>query len=211
MLFLVCGVNAPAKALAVMNQQAATAEPPWPKDLTQTIASFLSPVDALALDISGSATRCVMVERNVNSIAGRRFPARSGPDEELRPHRFFRVELGACAPLRAGETRAQRIVGAPRPRVHTVVITFAWRANVWEESGYNAMVSVVREGGRAPNFEASWSTDVVCGKEPAPRTRTRDSMEFRPRSGEEYDFWFRVAEGTHLEICGLRVHRLRYR
>ena len=195
-----------------MNKQATRpAEPPWPKDLTQTIASFLSPVDALALDISGSATRCVMVERNVNSIAGRRFPARSGPDEELRPHRFFRVELGACAPLRAGENRAQRIVGAPRPRVHTVVITFAWRANVWEESGYNAMVSVVREGGRAPNFEASWSTDVVCGKEPAPRTRTRDSMEFRPRSGEEYDFWFRVAEGTHLEICGLRVHRLRYR
>ena len=194
-----------------MNQQAATAEPPWPKDLTQTIASFLCPVDALALDISGSATRCVMVERNVNSIAGRRFPARSGPDEELRPHRFFRVELGACAPLRAGENRAQRIVGAPRPRVHTVVITFAWRANVWEESGYNAMVSVVREGGRAPNFEASWSSDVVCGKEPAPRTRTRDSMEFRPRAGEDYDFWFRVAEGTHLEICGLRVHRLRYR
>ena len=194
-----------------MNQQAATAEPPWPKDLTQTIASFLSPVDALALDISGSATRCVTVERNVNSIAGRRFPARSGPDEELRPHRFFRVELGACAPLRAGENRAQRIVGAPRPRVHTVVITFAWRANVWEESGYNAMVSVVREGGRAPNFEASWSTDVMCAKEPAPRTRTRDSMEFRPRAGEDYDFWFRVAEGTHLEICGLRVHRLRYR
>ena len=124
---------------------------------------------------------------------------------------FFRVELGACAPLRAGENRAQRIVGAPRPRVHTVVITFAWRANVWEESGYNAMVSVVREGGRAPNFEAPWSTDVVCGKEPAPRTRTRDSMEFRPRSGEEYDFWFRVAEGTHLWIYGLRIHRLRYR
>ena len=194
-----------------MNQQAATAEPPWPKDLTQTIASFLSPVDALALDISGSATRCVMVERCVNSIAGRRFPARFGPDEELRPHRFFRVELGACAPLRAGENRAQRIDGAPRPRVHTVRITFTWRANVWEESGYNAMVSVVREGGRAPNFEASWSSDVVCGKEPAPRTRTRDSMEFRPRAGEEYDFWFRVAEGTHLWIYGLRIHRLRYR
>ena len=69
MLFLVCGVNAPAKALAVMNQQAATAEPPWPKDLTQTIASFLCPVDALALDISGSAARCVMVERCVGYMA----------------------------------------------------------------------------------------------------------------------------------------------
>ena len=132
---IVCTAPDPAKALAVMNQQAATAEPPWPKDLTQTIASFLSPVDALALDISGSATRCVMVERNVNSIAGRRFPARSGPDEELRPHRFFRVELGACAPLRAGENRAQRIVGAPRPRVHTVRITFAWRAMPRTENG----------------------------------------------------------------------------
>ena len=194
-----------------MNQQAATAEPPWPKDLTQTIASFLCPVDALALDISGSAARCVMVERCVGYMAGRGFPARSGPDEELRPRRSFRVELGACAPLRAGENRAQRIVGAPRPRVHTVGITFTWRESMWEESGQNGMLCVVRNGGRAPNFEASWSTDVVCGKEPAPRSRTRESMEFRPRAGEEYDFWFRVAEGTHLWIYGLRVHRLRYR
>ena len=195
-----------------MNQQAKrTAEPPWPKDLTQTIASSLCPVDALALDISGSATRCVMVERCVGYMAGRRFPARFGPDEELRPHSFFRVELGAWAPLRAWENRAQRIVGAPRPRVHTVGITFAWRESMWEESGQKGMVSVVREGGRAPNFEAPWSTDVVCGKEPAPRTRTRGSMEFRPRAGEEYDFWFRVAEGTHLWIYGLRAHRLRYR
>ena len=194
-----------------MNQQAATAEPPWPKDLTQTIASFLSPVDALALDISGSAARCVMVERCVGYMAGRGFPARSGPDEELRPRRSFRVELGACAPLRAGENRAQRIVGAPRPRVHTVGITFTWRESMWEESGQNGMLCVVRDGGRAPNFEASWSTDVMCAKEPAPRTRTRDSMEFRPRAGEDYDFWFRVAEGTHLWIYGLRVHRLRYR
>ena len=195
-----------------MNQQAArAAEPPWPKDLTQTIASSLCPVDALALDISGSATRCVMVERCVGYMAGRRFPARSGPDEELRPHSFFRVELGACAPLRAWENRSQRIVGAPRPRVHTVRITFTWRERMWEESGYNAMVSVVREGGRAPNFEASWSTDVMCAKEPAPQTRTRDSMEFRPRAGEEYYIWYRVGDGSALEICGLRVHRLRYR
>ena len=195
-----------------MNQQAArTAEPPWPKDLTQTIASFLCPVDALALDISGSATRCVIVERSVNYIAGRGLPARTGRDEPLCPHRFFRVELGACARLRAGENRAERISGAPRPRVHTVRITWAWRESMWEESGQKGMVSVVREGGRAPNFEASWSSDVVCGKEPAPRTRTRDSMEFRPRAGEEYDFWFRVAEGTHLWIYGLRIHRLRYR
>ena len=38
-----------------------SAEPPWLlKDLTETIASFLCPVDALALDASGSATRCVL-------------------------------------------------------------------------------------------------------------------------------------------------------
>ena len=83
------------------------------------------------------------------------------------------------------------------------------------------MLSVVREGGRAPNFEVSEvesdsevegdSDGVMCAKEPAPQTSTRDSMEFRPRAGEEYDFWFRVAEGTHLWIYGLRIHRLRYR
>ena len=55
-------------ALAVMRLEKPqaprpSAEPPWLlKDLTETIASFLCPVDALALDASGSATRCVLVE-----------------------------------------------------------------------------------------------------------------------------------------------------
>ena len=53
-------------ALAVMRLEKPqaprpSAEPPWLlKDLTETIASFLCPVDALALDASGSATRCVL-------------------------------------------------------------------------------------------------------------------------------------------------------
>ena len=37
---------------------------------------------------------------------------------------------------------------------------------------------------------------VMCGKEPAPHVETSEYMEFRPRAGEEYDFWFRVAEGN---------------
>ena len=84
---------------------------------------------------------------------------------------------------------------------------------MWEESGQKGMVSVVREGGRAPNFEASWSTDVMCAKEPAPRTRTRDSMEFRPRAGEGYAIWYRVGGGGghELIIHRIEVHRLRYR
>ena len=73
------------------------------------------------------------------------------------------------------------------------------------------MLSVVRDGGIAPDDYAPWSPDVMCGKEPAPHVETSEYMEFRPRAGEEYDFWFRVAEGTHLWIYGLRVHRLRYR
>ena len=70
-------------ALAVMRLEkpqapGPSAEPPWLlKDLTETIASFLCPVDALALDASGSATRCVLVEEIVDGSVWSTAPRRS--------------------------------------------------------------------------------------------------------------------------------------
>ena len=164
-----------------------SAEPPWPRDLAETIASFLCPVDALALDASGTATRCVVVERNRHFATNQVFTV-----SEHRAHRLLTVPLGGA-----------------RTRVHTVGITLSWRDQGW--GNRKGKVWVLRVRDRAPNDIAILSADVMCMKGPAPHTLAHEYMAFRPRAGEEYDFWFRVAEGTHLEICGLRVHRLRYR
>ena len=161
-----------------MNQQAATAEPPWPKDLTQTIASFLCPVDALALDISGSATRCVIVERSVNYIAGRGLPARAGPDEPLCPQRFFVSSLApapVCAPGRTGRSasmgrpdrgctrwespsRGEKVCGRR-------VVTTAWSRLFAKAAGRQtlrrpgaAMWCVGRSRRRAPARAIRWSS-----------------------------------------------------
>ena len=164
-----------------------SAEPPWPRDLAETIVSFLCPVDALALDASGTATRCVVVERNRHFATNQVFAV-----SEHRAHRLLPVPLGGA-----------------RTRVHTVGITLFWRDQGW--GNRKGKVWVLRERDRAPNDHGISSEDVRCMKGPAPHAVAHEYMAFRPRAGEEYDFWFRVAEGTHLWIYGLRIHRLRYR
>ena len=171
-------------ALAVMNSP----DPPWPKDLTETIASFLGPVDALALDASGRATRCVTMEYEEILL-----PVHSGSRDVYHAHRWFDVTM----PVRG--------------RLHTAGITFTWADQGW--GAQKGMLSVVRESGRAPNDYEGWSADVMCGKEPAPHESTSDSMEFCPRAGEEYAVWYRVGGGGGHELYmdDIGVHRLRYR
>ena len=172
-----------------------SAEPPWPRDLAETIASFLCPVDALALDAAGRATRCVTVERFFQPIESATIFA--SPDQ-YEAEEWFDVELG----------------GAPRPpvrgKLHTVGITFLWNDQGW--GGQKGMLSVVRDGGKAPDDYAPWSPDVMCGKEPAPHVETSDYMEFRPHAGEGYAIWYRVGGGGghELIIHRIEVYRLRY-
>ena len=104
--------------------------------------------------------------------------------------------------------------GAPRPpvrgKLHTVGITFLWNDQGW--GGQKGMLSVVRDGGKAPDDYAPWSPDVMCGKEPAPHVETSEYMEFRPRAGEGYAIWYRVGGGGghELIIHRIEVYRLRY-
>ena len=120
-------------ALAVMRLEEPqaprpSAEPPWLlKDLTETIASFLHPVDALALDASGSATRCVLVEK----IGGDAMTLELwGARDIYHAHRWFDVPLGG------GRGASMRL--------HTVGITFEWNDQGW--GGQKGMLSVVRHG-----------------------------------------------------------------
>ena len=89
--------------------------------------------------------------------------------------------------------------------------TFLWNDQGW--GGQKGMLSVVRDGGIAPDDYAPWSPDVMCGKEPAPHVETSEYMEFRPRAGEGYAIWYRVGGGGghELIIHRIEVHRLRYR
>jgi len=166
-----------------------SAEPPWPRDLAETIASFLCPVDALALDASGSATRCVVVERNRHFATNQVFTV-----SEHRAHRLLTVPLGGA-----------------RTRVHTVGITLFWRDQGW--GNRKGKVWVLRERDRAPNDHGISSEDVRCMKGPAPHAVAHEYMAFRPRAGEEYDFWYSVGGGGghRLYIYNLGLHRLRYR
>ena len=166
-----------------------SAEPPWPRDLAETIASFLCPVDALALDASGTATRCVVVERNRHFATNQVFTV-----SEHRAHRLLPVPLGGA-----------------RTRVHTVGITLFWRDQGW--GNRKGKVWVLRERDRAPNDHGISSEDVRCMKGPAPHTVAHESMAFRPRAGEEYDIWYSVGGGGghRLYIHNLGLHRLRYR
>ena len=166
-----------------------SAEPPWPRDLAETIASFLCPVDALALDASGSATRCVVVERNRHFATNQVFTV-----SEHRAHRLLTVPLGGA-----------------RTRVHTVGITLFWRDQGW--GNRKGKVWVLRERDRAPNDHGISSEDVRCMKGPAPHAVAHEYMAFRPRAGEEYDIWYSVGGGGghRLYIYNLGLHRLRYR
>ena len=166
-----------------------SAEPPWPRDLAETIASFLCPVDALALDASGSATRCVVVERNRYFATNQVFTV-----SEHRAHRLLTVPLGGA-----------------RTRVHTVGITLFWRDQGW--GNRKGKVWVLRERDRAPNDHGISSEDVRCMKGPAPHTVAHEDMAFRPRAGEEYAIWYSVGGGGghRLYIYNLGLHRLRYR
>ncbi len=166
-----------------------SAEPPWPRDLTETIASFLCPVDALALDASGTATRCVVVERNRHFATNQVFAV-----SEHRAHRLLPVPLGGA-----------------RTRVHTVGITLFWRDQGW--GNRKGKVWVLRERDRAPNDHGISSEDVRCMKGPAPHAVAHEYMAFRPRAGEEYDIWYSVGGGGghRLYIHNLGLHRLRYR
>ena len=182
-------IQAASAVTSPMQAPSPSVEPPWPRDLAETIASFLCPVDALALDASGSATRCVVVERNRHFATNQVFAV-----SEHRAHRLLPVPLGGA-----------------RTRVHTVGITLFWRDQGW--GNRKGKVWVLRERDRAPNDHGISSEDVRCMKGPAPHTVAHEDMAFRPRAGEEYDIWYSVGGGGghRLYIHNLGLHRLRYR
>ena len=182
-------IQAASALTSVPQASSPSAEPPWPRDLAETIASFLCPVDALALDASGTATRCVVVERNRHFATNQVFTV-----SEHRAHRLLPVPLGGA-----------------RTRVHTVGITLFWRDQGW--GNRKGKVWVLRERDRAPNDHGISSEDVRCMKGPAPHTVAHEDMAFRPRAGEEYAIWYSVGGGGghRLYIHNLGLHRLRYR
>ena len=99
--------------------------------------------------------------------------------------------------------------GAPRPpvrgKLHTVGITFLWNDQGW--GGQKGMLSVVRDGGEAPDDYAPWSPDVMCGKEPAPHVETSDYGVPSSRRRRLRDLvsggWWRRTRAHHTQNRGI--------
>ena len=158
-------------------------------DQLATIASYLEPADALALDASAKDTRCVALEplRTITSDA----KSWQGAYNEYAAYPW--LDLPAFG-----------------RRPHTARLEFLWRDQGW--GNQKGMLSVVRNGGAAPGDYQPWSADVVCGRDPAPHHLTRASMSFAPRPGEAYKLWVRVGGGGGhaLTVVSVRARVLAY-
>ena len=151
-------------------------------DLLPTIAAYLDPVDALALDACGKETRCVALAAPV-LVSGE--------------PRSWHGSLDGY--------EAKEWLELPRfDRAHSCAIAFLWKDQGW--GNRKGMLSVVEEGGKAPGDYAQWAPEVVAGLEPAPHELTRDVVSFRVRPGvRSYRLWVRVGGGGGHSLSVIKV------
>lgn len=94
-------------------------------------------------------------------------------------------------------------------RLAAILLQCEWKDQGWGTQ--KAMLSVVKDGGRAPNDYAAWSSDVVRGCEPAPHTYEKLDLSFRPASDAvRYQLFARAGGGGGhaLSVRGLQVRDL---
>ena len=63
--------------------------------------------------------------------------------------------------------------------IHTVLLRCMWKDQGW--GNRKGMLSVVAEGGQAPNDYQQWSPAVMCGMEPAPHDWEHCHLRFCPQ------------------------------
>ena len=63
-------------------------------------------------------------------------------------------------------------------RLAAAVVQCEWKDQGW--GNRKGMLSVVKDGGRAPNDYAAWGSDVIVGCEPAPHNYEKLDLCFRP-------------------------------
>jgi len=98
-------------------------------------------------------------------------------------------------------------------RPHTIFLRCLWKDQGW--GNRKGMISIVANGGKAPNDYKPWSDLVMCGKEPAPHDLSPLSLSFHPTEEtmkEAYKIWLRVGHGGghRLEVEDLCVRVLSY-
>jgi len=97
---------------------------------------------------------------------------------------------------------------------HTVYLRCLWSDQGW--GNRKGMLSVVANGGRAPDDYKPWSDLVVCGEEPAPHDWSPLRLSFRPNtegtSHDPYAIWVRIGGGGghRLKVEDLCVRVLSY-
>lgn len=158
-------------------------------DQLASIASYLPPRDALALDACGKESRCVVVEPTIQIS--------EEPTSWNGAHNDYEAKRWKTLPS--------------FERVHTASVAVLWRDQGW--GNQKGMISVVRGDGKAPGDYQPWDEAVVAGLEPAPHNITLESMEFRPDQGAAYSLWARVGGGGghSLTVVAVKARVLAYR
>lgn len=70
--------------------------------------------------------------------------------------------------------------------LHSVFVRCQWKDQGW--GNQKGMLSVVRDGGCAPCDYGPWSSDVMCGKEPAPHKWEALTLSYRPTADGEHTY-----------------------
>ena len=80
---------------------------------------------------------------------------------------------------------------------------------MWKDQGWGnqkGMLSVVKEGGHAPNDYTAWGSDVIVGCEPAPHTYQKLDLSFRPATDAvRYQLFARAGGGGGHSLSVTRV------
>merc|ERR1712232_892289 len=106
----------------------------------------------------------------------------------------------------------------PIPAAHTVLLKCRWKDQRW--GNRKGMISIVANGGRAPNDYKPWSNQVLCGNEPAPHDLSPLMLKFHSTSikkndqeQQPYGIWIRIGGGGGHRLCieELSVRALVYR
>ena len=89
-------------------------------------------------------------------------------------------------------------------RLAAVVVQCEWKDQGW--GNRKGMLSVVRDGGRAPNDYAAWGSDVIVGCEPAPHNYEKLDLFFRPSTDAvRYQLFARAGGGGGHALTARKV------
>ena len=125
--------------------------------LAPLVVQRLPPADALRFAAASRACRVVRLRPPLSGLEASR--SWSNSPSQYRAHEWQKLRLD-------------------EQHIHTVILRCEWKDQGW--GNRKGMLSIVADGGKAPDDYQPWSPAVVAGKEPAPHSYESLELRFRP-------------------------------